>query len=81
MTSRSSNPTKLARQATYWRRHGRADVAERLEAALVAAGRCKMCGRTLTDPASLRGGIGPECRRKAGPDETPAIPATLQNPV
>jgi hypothetical protein len=55
------HPGKLAVQARYWRLHGRPDVAERLEAALVAGARCKRCGRTLTDPVSIAAGIGPEC--------------------
>ncbi len=28
-------------------------------------GRCKECHRTLTDPSSVAGGIGPECAQKA----------------
>jgi hypothetical protein len=55
------NPAKLARQAAYWRQHDRADTAERIEAALVASGHCKVCGRTITDELSLARGIGPEC--------------------
>lgn len=29
-------------------------------------GRCSVCGRKLTDPESLRTGLGPTCRKKAG---------------
>lgn len=28
-------------------------------------GRCRRCGRTLTDPASVEQGIGPECIKTA----------------
>jgi hypothetical protein len=59
--TRLDHPGKLARQARYWRDHGRGDVAERLEGELVAAGRCRICGRTLTDPGSVAAGVGPEC--------------------
>jgi hypothetical protein len=58
------NPVKLARQAAYWRVHGRTDVAERIEADLAAAGRCRRRGRTLTDPVSIAAGVGPECATK-----------------
>jgi hypothetical protein len=58
------HPAKMARQAAYWRAHGRAEVAERLEAELAGAGRCKRCGRALRDPESVADSIGPECRRK-----------------
>lgn len=59
-----AHPSKLARQAAYWRAHGRLDVAERIEAELVAAGRCRRCGRLLTDPESVSRGIGPDCESK-----------------
>jgi hypothetical protein len=62
--SRLAHPAKTARQAAYWRRHGRPDIAQTLEAALAAAGRCRRCGRTLTDPVSVEAGEGPECRAK-----------------
>ena len=58
------HPTKLAERARYWRLHGRTDTAEALEAELVAAGRCRICGRILTDPESIAAGIGPDCRSK-----------------
>jgi hypothetical protein len=61
MTSRLRNPTKLARQAAYWRIHDRPDVAERIETALAANRHCKLCGRPITDELSLARGIGPEC--------------------
>lgn len=32
---------------------------------------CRQCGRTLTDPASVEAGIGPECAEK----EAAGIPA------
>ena len=59
--ARVHHPGKLAAQATYWRAHHRPDVAERLEAQLADAGRCLRCGRTLTDPASVELGVGPDC--------------------
>jgi len=64
MTARLAHPAKLAAQAAYWRAHGRPDIAERLEGALVAAARCKRCGRPLRDPASVADSTGPECKRK-----------------
>jgi hypothetical protein len=71
MTGRLDHPAKLARQAAYWRTRGRADVAEALEAELAGAGRCKRCGRTLTDPASIARGLGPDClaHMKPAPEE------------
>jgi hypothetical protein len=79
------HPGKLAYQARYWRAHGRDDVAERLEADLVAAGRCKRCGRTLTDPASIERGVGPECLKReepmTQPAPHPAIPADPDRPA
>lgn len=32
--------------------------------ALNGAGRCRTCGRPLSDPESVRLGEGPDCRRK-----------------
>ena len=58
------SPFKQAKAAAYWRAKGRPDVAERFEAELVAAGRCRICGRALSDPRSVADSIGPECRRK-----------------
>jgi hypothetical protein len=57
----------MAKAAAYWRGRGRDDVAERFEADLAAAGRCRRCGRALTDPVSVESGIGPECRTKETP--------------
>jgi hypothetical protein len=62
--TRVAHPAKLARQAAYWRQHGRPDTAERIETVLVASGRCKVCGRLLAREDSIAVGIGPECRRK-----------------
>ena len=59
--TRLRNPQKVAYQARYWRAHGRLDVAERLEAQLVAFHRCRICGRALSDPVSISRGVGPEC--------------------
>jgi hypothetical protein len=62
--TRLAHPAKLARQAAYWRQHGRPEVAERLEAALVAAGRCRLCGRQLAREDSMERGVGADCARK-----------------
>ena len=70
-----ASPAKLARQAAWHRHHGRHGDAERLEHVLVAAGRCRRCGRALSDPASVTAGIGPECQRqKEDPGESGAHP-------
>lgn len=37
-----------------------------LRAILAGAERCRVCGRELKDPESVRLGIGPDCRAKAG---------------
>jgi hypothetical protein len=58
-------PTKAALAAAYWRARDRAEVAERIEADLVRAGRCRRCGRLLTDPVSIERGVGPDCTKKA----------------
>jgi hypothetical protein len=58
------HPAKLAAQARYWRAKGQDDLADVLEAELVALGRCRRCGRGLTDPTSLKAGLGPDCREK-----------------
>jgi hypothetical protein len=66
---------RLAREAAYHRRRqgevsdpamqayhrGRADMAVAL---LIQAACCRRCGRELTNPASRRRGIGPECARR-----------------
>jgi hypothetical protein len=57
-------PAKIAAQAQWYRAQGDVDTAERLEAKLVVVGRCKRCGRGLTDPASVARGIGPDCRNR-----------------
>ena len=52
-----------------------ARVAERaraeLESIRTSSGRCRRCGRVLTDPRSVRRGIGPECY---GREPEPAEP-------
>jgi hypothetical protein len=57
-------PGKLAYQARWHRVRGNAEAAERIEADLARLGRCKRCGRTLSEPQSVSLGIGPDCRRK-----------------
>ena len=59
------NPGKIAAAARYHRARGHLEVASRFEAELVAAGLCRRCGRRLTDPASVKRGIGPDCAAKA----------------
>lgn len=39
-------------------------VADRYERAFRETGRCEDCGHVLTDPASIRRGIGPDCWAK-----------------
>jgi hypothetical protein len=60
--TRLAHPAKLARQAAYWRLHGRPEVAERLEAQLAANKRCRRGQVTLlpegdphrvSDPAGI----------------------------
>lgn len=65
----SDHPAKAARAAAWYRANGKPDQAERLEAELVAGGRCRRCGRALSDPASLEAGVGPECAGKLGADQ------------
>jgi hypothetical protein len=60
------SPFKMAKAAAYHRSRGNTAVAESFEAELHAAGRCLRCGATLTDPESIRLGIGPTCRSKKG---------------
>lgn len=40
------------------------DARGQLEALLNNSGRCRCCGRTLRDPASVKAGIGPECAKE-----------------
>jgi len=58
------NPGRVARQAVYYRDHGKTDIADVLESQLVGAGRCIRCGRALKDPTSLGRGVGPDCWAK-----------------
>lgn len=58
------NPGRVARQAGYYREHGKADIADMLESQLAGAGRCIRCGRALTDSTSLQRGVGPDCWAK-----------------
>src|SRR5262245_57970846 len=69
--TRLEHPGKRAKTARYYRARGRADVAETIEAELAAAGRCKRCGRILTDPQSLARGVGAECWSKERPAPEP----------
>jgi hypothetical protein len=63
------SPVKMAAQAQWYRERGDVYTAGRLEAKLVAVGRCKRCGRGLTDPTSVDRGIGPDCWQKGDRDE------------
>ena len=58
------HPGHLARAAKYYSDHGREAEAQRAEAQLTEAGRCKCCGRRLTDERSLAVGIGPDSAAK-----------------
>lgn len=74
----SSAPTKAARKLAwvteqYQRARARGDQREadqwdaargQLEALLANLNRCRRCGRTLENLASIAAGIGPECNRK-----------------
>jgi hypothetical protein len=57
-------PDKIAKAAAYYRAHGRFEQAHFYETILVEQGRCKRCGRLLTNPLSVADSIGPECRAK-----------------
>jgi hypothetical protein len=59
-------PGRLAYGARWARQQGNVEKAEALEAELAKAGRCKRCGRLLTDPHSIERGVGPECVKKPG---------------
>ena len=69
------SPFKLARQAAWYRANGKADIAERLEAQLAAVGRCRRCGRALSDPVSVERSVGPECWSKDLHEKTGTPPA------
>lgn len=59
------NPGKMARHAAYARARGMDDTADTLEDALTRAGRCRRCGRDLSDPISVKRGVGPDCWQRA----------------
>jgi hypothetical protein len=61
LSATPKRPAKLAEQAAWHRMHGRLELAELFEAQLVRTGRCKRCGRPLSDPESLERGVGPDC--------------------
>jgi hypothetical protein len=57
-------PGKVARAAAWYRANDKPEHAERLEAELAGADRCRRCGRALTDPESVSRGVGPDCVAK-----------------
>jgi len=59
-----AHPAKLAARARWLRLTGQPATAERLESELVAAGKCRRCGRALRDPESVRRGVGRDCWSK-----------------
>lgn len=73
---RLRHPSKTARHAAHYRLLAQSGnlgaetasdylkTAERLERRLVASGRCRHCGRKLTDELSLARGIGSTCWAK-----------------
>lgn len=61
-----TRPQKLAYQARYWWANGRPERARQIESELYKAGRCRQCGRKLSDPLSLARGTGPECWGRLG---------------
>ena len=60
-------PDKIAKAAAYYRAQGQLEQAHFYEVLLAEQGRCKRCGRLLTDPLSVADSIGPECRKKGEP--------------
>ena len=68
-------PTKMARQAAYYRAQGADGAADRLEAVLIEHRCCRRCGRGLTDPTSVLRGVGPECWSKILDDAVERHPA------
>lgn len=52
-------------------RRGDHATVDRIGDALQAAGICRECGRTLTNPKSVEAGIGPECGPRAARRRTP----------
>lgn len=63
-TQRHWKPARLAEQAAQYRQLGMDELAGKLEAHLKHSGRCKVCGRLLTDPTSVERGVGPDCWAK-----------------
>jgi hypothetical protein len=59
---------KWADAARYYRSLNQFERAHYYETALIEAGRCKRCGRLLTDPDSVERGYGPECVKKDRPE-------------
>lgn len=74
MSPVKSHPGALARQAAWHRAQAeggpeeqRGDheaKAERIESELSRLGRCRRCGRTLSDPASVADGLGRDCKAR-----------------
>jgi len=58
------NPAKIAQAAAYYRNLNQFERAHFYETILIEQGRCKRCGKTLTDPTSVHRGLGPECVKK-----------------
>ena len=44
----------------------RAEFLNYAEAYAIGSGKCACCGRTLTVPASVHRGLGPDCAKKYG---------------
>jgi len=66
---RSANPSEKVIAATQLLFTGDLDEARKeflnvAEAVALASGTCAACGRTLTVPASLHRGLGPDCAKK-----------------
>lgn len=65
---RSANPSEKVLAASQFLFTGNLDEARReflnvAETLALASGKCSACGRTLTVPASLHRGLGPECAK------------------
>lgn len=61
---------RLSARGLLARRHG---TSNRSGAKRIAEGACLKCGLPLSDPDSVKVGIGPECRRKLGDDVIHAL--------
>lgn len=71
-------PRKAADLAAEARARGDQAYAGKLETLLGALTRCANCGHPLTDPLSVRRGIGPDCWEVIGPEWRESIRQRLE---